>query len=110
MRRDADLDERVASLPECAANDFKGATEAISRLGEDTIVTAILDWLAELALRIEEEWKDESEAGKYAAGLGEAALGGSPDEAMALGLATMLAVQWDADPTSAGTMFESWHE
>ena len=107
MRRDGDLDERLATLMERSTNEIEAASEAIVGLGDDAVIRAVIDWLAELAQRVEDEWKDEAHAGQYAASVGEVAFGGVPSDVEVLGLAVVLSVQWDADPESAIAMFES---
>lgn len=105
---EGELDERLATLLERSIRNVEAASEAIVELGDDAVIRALIEWLAELAQRIEDEWNGETQADQYAASFAEGVLGGGSREAELLGLALILSVQWDADPASALAMLESW--
>ena len=106
--QEGDLDERLATLMERSINDIEAASREIVGLGNDDVILAIIDWLAELAQRVEEEWNSEAQPDQYAASVAEVALGGNSRDGELLRLALILSVQWDADPASAQALLESW--
>ena len=107
LRREGGVHEQVREFLERTINDCRHAITTIRDFGEDVCITALVDWLDEISHRIEGEWTSEADFGAYAASVIEGTLGDGSEEAERLQKALALSLQWDSNPASAVTWFES---
>ena len=110
LRRDGGVHDQVSEFLERTVNDYKDGIATIRGFGKDVCVTALVDFLEEIVERIKGEWNGEAEVGAFAASVVEGALGDGSQGAESLQGALVLSLQWDSDPTSAVTWFESLEE
>ena len=110
LGREDGLDDQVIRVLDHAQSDFKEAIAAIQSLGQDTVVSEIVDWLLEIDTRIGREWNGEIRAGTFAEGIAEGALGDGSVEFGTLDAALLVSLQWDADPASAVALIEQASE
>ena len=110
LGREDGLDEQAARVLEQAQGDFTGAIAAIQSLGQDAVVSEIVDWLLKIDPRIEGEWDGEVRAGTFAEGMIEGVLGDGSFEFGTLDAALLVSLEWDADPASAVALIEQFRE
>ena len=94
LRRDGGVHEQVSEFLERTANDCRHEIATIRGFGKDVCVTALVDFLEEIGERIKREWRGEIEAGAFAAGVAEGALGDGSQEFESFEVALLLSLQW----------------
>lgn len=99
-------DAQVVRVLERARSDFSDAVAAIQGLGQDTVVSEIVNWLLEIDTQIEGEWDGRIRAGTFAEGIIEGALGDRSFEFGTLDAALLISLEWDADPANAVALLE----
>ena len=110
LGQEGSLDDHVLRVFERAQSDFNEAIATIHGLGQDTVVSEIVDWLLGIGTRIEREWNGEIRAGTFAEGLIEGALGDGSFDFGTLDAALLVSLEWDADPVSAVALIEESRE
>ena len=110
LGREDSLDDQVVRVLEHAQSDFNEAIAAIQSLGQDTVVSEIVDWLLGIDTRTKGEWDGEVRAGSFAEGVIEGALGDRSFEFGTLDAALLVSLEWDADPASAVALIEQLRE
>ena len=106
LSQNGDHDD-VARFLKQIVNDYNDAIAAISALGGDVWVTAVVALLGEIGEGIKGEWNGEIEPGAYAASIVEGTFGDGSQESETLKNALILSLEWDSDPASGIAWFES---
>ena len=110
LGREDGFGDQIVRVLEHAQSDFNEAIATIQSLGQDTVVSAIVEWLLEIDTRIEGEWNGEARAGSFAEGIIEGALGAGSVSFGTLDAALLVSLEWDADPASAVALLEQASE
>jgi hypothetical protein len=104
LQRHRELTHDPASLLDSASQGCDQALEEIDRLSEpDSVVAAVLSYLAELRARVHHELDDHADdhAGPYASAIATGVTGGTTTEFATLNVARLVVLEWDINRRQA---------
>ena len=100
--------EVIRAIAESAASGFTTSYELMGELSHDTLVSELLDLLAEIATRVQAELDRSSTEPCFVEQIARGLLqGGGTDEFDTMVGARYLALEWDIDASDAVTLYDS---